>query len=238
MKTLILSILFAAAAFLVYGEKIPYGDTVKSGLLGVFKLESTTEKPDQPVRLQETEEVPIDRLDAERVAELARKDTVIVTNPLAEKIMKSAKSWKAQTPADTEEEPAWTTALKSFLYSLHELSGSAVKLSFGWALIVIPLMLGVRNNRLSGAGYCVANTGFRLSRALIFISSVIAVFAWFAFRHDFLSGMGMLFFAGLFALMASSALALKLYDYNNPVWNNLFISAVWPTASGLVVRLL
>lgn len=78
---------------------------------------------------------------------------------------------------------------------------------------------------------------FLVGDTLLAIFSFLSIGSWFFFRHNFWQDLGPTVFIIPFGFVIISTFALKLYDFNYPIWSSLFKSFLIPILSGVVVNL-
>ncbi|MDD5131132.1 MAG: hypothetical protein PHH44_00550 [bacterium] len=163
------------------------------------------------------------------------KENIVVLNPIMNKIVDKNKPGPAATLNQLKDFDLSHYMAKG-ITNLGQLNRSAGKYFCLSAFIVFLLMLVTRFNSFSSIGYLFANTGFIVSRILIFVSAVTAIVVHFSLKFNILTNLGSIFIWGPLFLMTISALSLKIYDFNNPVWNRMFFSVLWPIASGVIMH--
>ena len=180
--------------------------------------------------------------EVQRMLKEINKENMVVINPIMQKMLDSGKekNGSMQTLASSLHQ------LKDFepknyiakgITNLEQLNENAGKYFLLTAITVFVLMLVTRLNSFSGIGYLFANTGFIVSRIIIFLAAIIAVVAHFSLKFNALTNLDSIFLWGPLTLMTISALSLKIYDFNNPVWNRMFFSLIWPITSGIIMRI-
>ncbi len=153
-------------------------------------------------------------------------DTVVIINPLTQKLLDlKPEDLKPKIPADLP------IRIKKFsrrlIFPIYIFSAA------------IPLLMAVaRKTGHSGAVSLLAKRGFGVGRFMLMAIAVTSLIVWFTLKFNLLYFAGFAFLLSLVVLVTSSAISLKLYDWNIPVWNEMFMAVIWPTASGLIIRLL
>lgn len=163
------------------------------------------------------------------------KENVVVLNPIMQKMLEKSDSGPASALNQLKDLDLNLYIAKG-ITNLERLNQDAGKYFCLSAFIVFLLMLVTRFNNFSSIGYLFANTGFIISRILIFIAAIAAIIVHFSMKFNVLTNLGSIFIWGPLVLMTISALSLKIYDFNNPVWNRMFYSVLWPIASGVIMH--
>ncbi|MBI5555817.1 MAG: twin-arginine translocase TatA/TatE family subunit [Elusimicrobia bacterium] len=171
--------------------------------------------------------------EVQRMLKEINKENIVVINPIMQKMLASGSPSTLQQLKEFDLKNYIAQGITN-LERLNEKAGKYFCLS---AMLVFLLMLITRFNSFSSIGYLCANTGFIISRSIIFLAAIIAVVAHFSLKFNVLTNLDSIFLWGPLTLMIISALALKIYDFNNPVWNKMFFSVMWPIASGVFIHL-
>lgn len=156
----------------------------------------------------------------------AQAEQVLIINPLIRKLL------------DLNKEDMGTKTLRNLPGQLKCFTGRSVFPIYILSAAIFVLMVIVRKTSFSGEALMLAQLGFGAGRILLIVVAGISVMLWFTLKYNLLLDIGFAFLFSLFALLVSSAVSLKLYDWNSPVWNRMFVAVAWPVASSLVVRLL
>ncbi|MFH1783471.1 MAG: hypothetical protein ABH868_01030 [bacterium] len=158
-------------------------------------------------------------------------EQTIITNPLMEKLKNMGK--------DTDEKEI-TTVIKFWVFSIinkieysNNFIGSVFLVS---AVLIFVLVFITSGGQASGVGYTFARLGFNVSRLLIFFGAFFSLIIWFSLEYNIYMGMAGIILWGPFSVLIFSAIALKVYDFNNPIWNRMFISTIWPLMAGLIIH--
>jgi len=104
-----------------------------------------------------------------------------------------------------------------FLYALFLVLLSA-SLSKSYAYHIVPFFSGI---------------SFSLSRLLLFGVSAGSVAFWFMAGRNIWVDAGVNVYMGPLIILGGSALAMKIFDPNYPVWNRMLFSMILPTASAV-----
>jgi hypothetical protein len=103
-------------------------------------------------------------------------------------------------------------------------------------LILLSMVLLIRTN-WSWVVLPFAKAGLNIGGFLIFITVVAAPIFWFALDYNIFGRMNGIFFRGPLYLFVLSTISLKVYDFNNPVYNRLITSFTSLTASASIIYL-
>lgn len=237
MKTIAFIILVAVLMFVVFGKNCFSPATIRQRIQSVVmkcqnvsrsELGSEASFPEEAPLEAAAKQVAYGRDDAEFARSLreAQAEQVLIINPLIRKLL------------DLNKEDLGTKNLLKLPGQLKCFTGRLIFPIYILSAAILLLMLITRKTSFSGEALMLAQLGFRVGRILLIVAAVISLTLRFTLKYNLLLDTGFVFLLSLFALLASSAVSLKLYDWNSPVWNRMFIAATWPAASSLIVRLL
>lgn len=106
--------------------------------------------------------------------------------------------------------------------------------AFAAGIFVMMLMLS--KTPASGFALLVVRVGDTTAKLLIMILSLVAIAIWFGFKYNCYRELDGLFLHGPVLIIVSAAISLKVYDMNNPFWNELFFWGCWQLCTvGVVV---
>lgn len=245
MRSLFLSFLVFVIIFSVFGPKLKYITentlqdilSLKKDIDSVSKnfemLNKSTAELQKDVLSQYLAKENLKDIDPEVEAmrkEIAEQQTVIM-NPIMQKLMDTGKK---------EEQEKIFSAPREFLVNITKIleksNDTILIILFIISIITFLLVFVTVGNELSGFGVLLAKLGFSLSRFIIFIGAVWALFVWIGLKYNVFINISGVFLWGPLSLMIFSAIALKVYDFNSPIWNRMFMATVWPIAAGLIVN--
>lgn len=261
MRTLFFSFLVSVMALTIYGPQVGKLTGITKDVLSIKKefkaimnnLNSNQEGPaimdqnqlQELIRKQtadrEEDEKQFDP-EVQRMLKQINKENVVVLNPIMQKMINMGKEEKENAPGAVSS----FRQLKDFdpknyiakgITKLKRLNENAGKYFCLLAVILFLLMIVTRFNSFSSIGYLCANTGFIISRTIIFLAAIIAVIVHFSLKFNVLTNLDNIFLWGPLTLMITSAFSLKIYDFNNPVWNRMFFSMMWPITSGVIMHI-
>jgi hypothetical protein len=106
-----------------------------------------------------------------------------------------------------------------------------------FAVLTVIIALVAKLVEIYRVAYFIASFGWIVSRFALFVISAAAISGWFMFKENLWSSCGWPLFAAPLGIFAASAAALKILDYNFPVWNRALASLVLPAISGIIVSL-
>jgi len=109
------------------------------------------------------------------------------------------------------------------LAGLERIDGAAGKWLFIAAAGILIFMFLTCKTNLSWMGFSLARTGFALGGLGVFTAVAVIPLGWFFGGYNCLENLGGLLVQGPTAIFVSSAASLKIYDFNQPVWNTLII---------------
>ncbi len=101
-------------------------------------------------------------------------------------------------------------------------------------LILLSMVVLIRTN-WSWVILPFAKAGLNIGGFLIFITVVAAPIFWFSLDYNIFGRMNGIFFRGPLYLFVLSTISLKVYDFNNPVYNRLITSFTSLTASASII---
>lgn len=260
MRTLFFSFMVFVMVLTIYGSQVGKLTGITKDVLSIKKefnavMKNINSNPEGPTvmdqnQLQELlkkqaaarqeDEKQFDP-EVQRMLKEINKENVVVINPIMQKMLDRGKGQEENESKITFKLNKLTnlepkTYIAKGITNMEQLNEKAGKYFCLTAVVVFLLMLITRFNSFSSIGYLCANTGFIISRIIIFMAAIIAVIAHFSLKFNVLTNLDILFLWGPLTLMAISALSLKIYDFNNPVWNRLFFSVMWPIASGVIMH--
>lgn len=153
-------------------------------------------------------------------------DVAIVLNPTIKKIIGS----------DTK-----VAAVEQYFSSLFSEAEKhdkpAKKIFFLVASAVFFLRLLMCKTIFSGITFSFVNFGFNLSRRLIILAALITPICWIIFKYNLYTHISGISFWGPVVLLLSTSACLKIYDFNNPIWNRMSTSFICMTISAAIVHL-
>lgn len=153
-------------------------------------------------------------------------DVAIVLNPTIKKIIGS------------DMKVAAVEQYFSSLFSeVEKYDKPAKKIFFLVASAVFFLMLLMCKTIFSGITFSFANFGFNLSRRLIILAALITPICWIIFKYNLYTHISGISFWGPVVLLLSTSACLKIYDFNNPIWNRMSTSFICMTISAAIVHL-
>lgn len=104
---------------------------------------------------------------------------------------------------------------------LERINEHAGKYLYMAAAGIFGFMLLTCKTNLSWMGLSLARAGYGLSSLMIFAAIAAVPLGWFAGGYNCLEKLGSLLVEGPTAVLIASAASLKLYDFNQPIWNRL-----------------
>ncbi|MDD5492609.1 MAG: hypothetical protein PHV60_08025 [bacterium] len=244
MRTLLFSFLIIIMVLAIYGSqagkltgiltKNINQDPARPAVLDQHQLNELIKKQATAIEEEEKQLDP----EVQRMLAEINKENVVVLNPIMQKMMDLGKTSEPGTASALDQikdfEPK--NYIAKGIVNLEQLNPVAGKYFCLAAFIVFLLVLLTRFNSFSIIGYVFANTGFIVSRTVIFVAAISAIAVHFSLKFNVLTNLGSLFLWGPLILMAISAMSLKIYDFNNPVWNRMFFSILWPITSGVIMH--
>jgi hypothetical protein len=226
--------------FAIYGHKLYKFEDIQQDILSVFRKQDQTdaakvknmlnempEKDSETGRLQHTTGDP----EIDKALEEAEKEQVVYINPIMQKLLNSERS-DLQFIKTLDLNKRFTI----LRLKIKELNSLIVKVFFTTATVIFLLTLFLRKTTFSGIGLLFATLGFNFSRVIMFLTALIAAIVWFSLNYNFFVDIGSISLCSLLFLMISSAVSLKIYDYNNPIWNRMIYTVIWPIASGVIIH--
>ncbi len=236
MKSIAFIVLVAVLLFAVFGRNQSRPLTVRQHIQNVavkYRSASSSgigrgalfEEQASPEKSPKQAPLEFDDSDFAQNIREAQAEQVLIINPLIRKLL------------DLNQEDIRATLLK-LQRQLKYFTGRLIFPIYLLSAAIPVLMVFTRKTSFSGKGLLFAQMGFDAGRLLLVVVAVVSLVLWFTLKYNLLLDIGLIFLLGLFALLVSSAISLKLYDWNSPVWNRMFVAAVWPAASSLIVRLL
>ena len=246
MKSLFMSFLVFIMIFSVFGAKIKY--LVDESMRDILNLKEdfkattdiapemedmdASEMRKTVIKRYSVKDLPKD-LDPEVQAMIdeIRQEQIIITNPLVEKFKDIGKSEKEQ---EILSDPRGYSI--GIIQNFEKSNYSVGIVFFAVSAIIFLLVFITSGGEASGIGFLLAKLGFTISRILIFLGALSAVSIWMSLEYNIFMTMGSILLWGPFSVMIFSAISLKVYDFNNPVWNRMFTSTIWPIVSGLIIH--
>ena len=108
----------------------------------------------------------------------------------------------------------------------------------GYALLVLGVSSASLRVYAFGLPAVVLNgLAFWLGRLLVVVVSLVSVGTWLFLRHNIWQDVGVPVFVVSFGVLIVACCALKLRDFNYPVWNRLIGTLAVPMACGIVIAL-
>lgn len=232
MRTLFISFLVLVLFLLVYSHKLPGFETItnitqdfvtgykKFRALDIRVNNNTNTVTQENYVQQDSMQIAPDSSD---ILDISKPKIEIMMNPLVEKLLEIE-----------------TNDVNQF-FSRHilklEKSDKLIMKSFFFTSgIMFLLMLLTSRTFLSWFSFFLAKLGFTLSSILIFMTVFLTPVSWFIFKYNLFNHMNGIFFIGPLALFVSSTVSLKIYDFNNPIWNRLIFSFASLTVAAIIVR--
>lgn len=123
-----------------------------------------------------------------------------------------------------------------FFYKLSKFDPHMKAVFFVTAVFVLILMLITSKTAFSGYSLSFENFGFSLSNTLLFFTALIAPISWFVFKYNFYIHLNGMSFLEPVVLFFSSAVCLKIYDFNSPIWNRMTSSFLWIMGSITIIH--
>ena len=249
MKTFFMCILVGMILFSVFGPKLKYiTEDVLKDILSLKKDISSLGidseiKNMNSAELQEMvaqkylEQGSLKNLPQELDPEVKeilsqiREEQVMIVNPIVQKLLDMGKS--------EEEQEIISNPKKYFITIIQRIEPLNNPVGIGLFIIsaiIFFLVFITYGNNLSGFGLCIAKFGFIISRFCIFFGAITASFLWISLKYNIFDTMSYIFLWGPLAVMIFSAISLKVYDFNSPIWNRMFLSTIWPIVSGLIIH--
>lgn len=255
MRTFFFSFLVFVMILSVYGWKLNKATGIISNIAALRQEFNTVVKnlnPDQddPINLEQdqlqallkkqTEAGKQEHFDPEvqKMLDQINKENIVAVNPLIQKLLDIGKEDKSHQAQVKNNNFDFKQYLYNIIITLQKQNNHFLKVFLTIAASILLIVLITRTNALSGIGLLLATLGFTLSRCLIFVSAILSVIAYLSFKLNIFINVGSVFLWGPLILLVLSAISLKIYDFNRPVWNKIFFSFVWPTISGVIIHVL
>lgn len=180
--------------------------------------ESETERPDavRPEDILEIDErgaAPAIELEKDITPEdmQKHKDIKIMMTPIAEKLLNAQ-------PSDIKK------FLMRAIFTLKKFDSAATAVFFIASSVILVFMLLTFKSYLSWMSLILARVGYGLGLTMVIVASILTSAGWLIYKYNFYSQLNGIFFAGPLALVLSSSISLKIYDFNNPIWNRLIFT--------------
>ena len=183
-------------------------------------------KPEDILKRHRDEGVEAVALDKDVTAEEVQKgaDIKVMMTPIAKMLLD-------MQPTDIEK------FFIKIIYFIERLEKPLKLFLYFASVFILALMLLTFRTSLSGWSFLFARTGYWLGIILVVLASFSTASGWLFLKYNFHSQLAGIFFIGPLALVFSSAVSLKLYDFNNPIWNRLIFTSVIMLSSVAVTRI-
>jgi hypothetical protein len=260
MRTFLLSVISLVTLLLVYGHSMPDIGDIKGEILSVLgktereaparidlrdlsedydaektleklqALKGDTDSVDMDAYLKQARDMAgsSDMSDLDEIRKQTKMN--LMMNPYLEKIVFMEDEDVDQYVRE------FTREIKTMLYALERRDGTVRKYFFIVSGAILLAVLLTCRSRVSGFTSVFARMGFSLGSMIIFLSALTTAVCWFALKYDLFRNANGTFFAGPVALLVLSAASLKIYDFNNPVWNRTIFSVLLLSCSAVVVH--